>query len=342
MASHTHTRRGKFRDDGGVSPRDTKVSSPSSPSDDSGTLQGDSSPIATRVTSLDMESASRKDSPNNDIASITESRFFGTDRPFFDDNSDKRSPRNVDVRPNGSEKSLPNIPTEPARYKAVRTTSTPYHSGGNGFRNSRTWVSPDTQYQHDFAFVRNAMRRLFKHSDVAKWRLTDYIAHREAMLESQKKRLSKCVSQKEHELELGVRHIEPKAFHTFNELLPGHNLSMEGNKSRVLGQKTIWCHEWMNGKDDFAPWPTMAEMKWEGDDRAKTGVGRFPPIPREVGAPGIAWNQLQAVEVYPIDQVWRIPQLDDILLPVDEIDEETKPNLLNSDLEIAMDEYLET
>lgn len=57
--------------------------------------------------------------------------------------------------------------------------------------------------------------------------------------------------------------------------------------------KTIWCMDWMNGKDDDpAPWPSLAEMKWEGDDRAKTACGRFLPLPREPGAPGIPWGQL--------------------------------------------------
>ncbi|KAF2689734.1 hypothetical protein K458DRAFT_276016, partial [Lentithecium fluviatile CBS 122367] len=215
--------------------------------------------------------------------------------------------------------------------------------GGGGFRNSRTWVSPDTQHMQEFMIIRNAMRRLFKHSEVAKWRISDYIAHREAMIASKKNLLAKSVSQKEQELELCIPQIDAKAFGTLDSLLPGeHNLTMEGNNSRVLGLKTIWCIDWMNGKEEIAPWPTMAEMKWEGDDRAKTGVGRFPPIPREVGAPGISWNQLQAVEIYKLDQVWKIPEMDDIFLPVDEIEDDVKRNLINSDLEVAMDEYLES
>jgi hypothetical protein len=339
MASQDHMERGSFRHSGGVSPRNPKNSSPSSPSDDSGTLQGDDSPTASRVTSNDTQTASGTDSPTDDLSLITESRFFRPGSRVFDD---KRTYRDTGSRTNDTELSLSHTPTEPARYKVVRNTSTPYPGGGGGFRNSRTWVSPDTQHMHEFTIIRNAMRRLFKHSEVAKWRYADYIAHREAMIESQKKRLKKTVSQKERERELGVPQMEAKAFHTLDQLLPGHNLNMEGNTSRVLGLKTIWCVEWMNGKDEFAPWPSMAEMKWEGDDRAKTGVGRFPAIPREVGAPGISWNQLQAVEVYPLDQVWRVPQLDDILLPVDEIAEDTKQSLINLDLEVAMDEHLET
>lgn len=124
--------------------------------------------------------------------------------------------------------------------------------------------------------------------------------------------------------------------------LPYHNPSMQGNISRVLGEKTIWCHDWRNGKDEIADWPTLAEMKWEGDDRAKTGVGRFPPLPRERGPPSIAWNQLAIVEQYPLDEVARIPTLEDVLLPVDEIPEEDTNKYIPQDIMDAIDEYLES
>ena len=76
---------------------------------------------------------------------------------------------------------------------------------------------------------------------------------------------------------------------------------MVGNLSRTLGMKTIWCQDWMNGKDEVAPWPSLAEMKWEGDDRAKTSCGRFLPLPREEGAPAIPWGQLQvSIAILPI------------------------------------------
>jgi hypothetical protein len=83
-------------------------------------------------------------------------------------------------------------------------------------------------------------------------------------------------------------------------------------------------------------------MKWEGDDRAKTKVGRFLPLPREEGPPGLAWSQMQVVEQYPLDQVARIPTMEDIYLPVDEIDDEVKYDLINKDLEDAIDTYLES
>jgi hypothetical protein len=219
--------------------------------------------------------------------------------------------------------------------------STPYHRGG--FRNSRTWMSPDTKHLQDFIIIRNAMRRLFKQSDVSKWRLADYIAHREAVIASDKARLDRKLKAYEEEQQRQLaRSPEDEEYTQAVAHVITQCLHFDENRSLVLGEKTIWCRDWQNGKEEIAPWPTFAEMKWEGDDRAKTGVGRFLPLPREMGAPGITWSQLQVIEQYPLDQVAQIPTMEDIYLPVDEIDDEVKYSLITRELEEAMDAYLET
>jgi len=242
-----------------------------------------------------------------------------------------------------SERSSSLAPREPMRAVRPRTGNSSLYGVPGGFRSSRTWVSPDTQYQQEFTIVRNSMRRLFKHSEVAKWKLPDYIAHREAMVASQKAALAKSVAQKELERELREVQEDPQLLGSLSQLLPGYqNLGMEGNLSRVLGMKTIWCVNWIDGKDEIAPWPTFAEMKWEGDDRAKTNCGRFLALPREPGAPGLQWGQLQVLEQYPLDQVHCVPTMEDIYLPVDEIEEVVIPKLINKGLLDAINEYLES
>jgi hypothetical protein len=221
----------------------------------------------------------------------------------------------------------------------------PYNArGGPGaasFRNSRTWISPDAQVQQEFLMVRNAMRRLFKNSDIAKWKLSDYVAHKEAMLASQANKLASKVKNKED-----ARSISSPISSDIQKVLT--KCGLEGNFdevrnfSRALGEQTIWCNDWENGKDEIAPWPSMAEMKWEGDDRAKTGVGRFLPLPREEGPPGLMWNQLPAIEQYPIDQVCKIPTMEDVYLPVDYYIEEDHEYLWSKDLEKDMDAFLES
>ncbi|KAF2036207.1 hypothetical protein EK21DRAFT_96171 [Setomelanomma holmii] len=221
--------------------------------------------------------------------------------------------------------------------------SSPFGSraGSGTYRTSRTWMSQDAQAMQDFLVVRNSMRRQFRNSDVAKWKLADYIAHREAITASDANKLAKMVKAREDALIPRVPPIAQETQQDFNKWGLHGNFDQRGNLGRVLGEPTIWCRDWLNGKDETAPWPSLAEMKWEGDDRAKTGVGRFLPLPREEGPPGLAWNQLPCIEQYPIDQVARIPTMEDIYLPVDDQIEEKREYLWSKDLEKAMDEFMD-
>jgi hypothetical protein len=92
----------------------------------------------------------------------------------------------------------------------------------------------------------------------------------------------------------------------------------------------------------FVDWPCSGEMSWEGDQRAASEngrYGRFPPLPRRSDYSGyVPWQLKAYVKPWPLDEVWRVPQMDDILLPVDEIeDPEVISLLLNSDLLKAID-----
>jgi hypothetical protein len=238
------------------------------------------------------------------------------------------------------------VPTGPVRredgFRIGSSFSGRGGGGGGSFRNSRTWLSTDAQAMQEFMVIRNAMRRQFKNADVAKWKYTDYIAHREAMVASQASMLASKVKAKEDSLTLHIPPIPLETQQNLNKWGLFGNFNQHGNLSRVLGEQTIWCHDWLNGKDETAPWPSTAESKWEGDDRAKTGVGRFLPLPREEGPPGLSWNQLPIVEQYPIDQVARIPTMEDVYLPVDDQIEAEKEYLWSKDLEEAMDAFLKT
>ncbi|KAF2848741.1 hypothetical protein T440DRAFT_145630 [Plenodomus tracheiphilus IPT5] len=215
-------------------------------------------------------------------------------------------------------------------------------AGSGGFRNSRTWTSPDVQAQQDFLVVRNSMRRQFRNSEVAKWKLGDYIAHREAMVASQAEKLASKLQMRETASVVGSCVIPLETQESLRKWGFNGNFDEYGNKGRVLGEPTIWCNDWKNGKDEVAPWPSMAEMKWEGDDRAKTGVGRFLPLPREQGPPSLAWSSLPVVDQYPIDQVAKIPTMEDVYLPVDDQIEEEKEYLWSKGLEKEMDVLLES
>lgn len=184
------------------------------------------------------------------------------------------------------------------------------------------------------------MKRMFKNADVAKWSIPDYMAHRETMTALRTKRLAEQVENPSNSAHCHATPISPQAQDMMQRSGLHGNFDQIGNYSRALGEQTIWCTDWQNGKEEIAPWPCIAEMKWEGDDRAKTGVGRFPPLPREQGPVGLPWSQLQVVEQYPLDKIAQIPTMEDIYLPVDEIDDAIKYDLLNKGLEDSIDAYL--
>jgi hypothetical protein len=198
---------------------------------------------------------------------------------------------------------------------------------GRGRGGHNQWVSSETQSYQEFIVIRNSMRRLFKHSDVAQMKFPDYVAHKEAMQAANQKQMDIKAKAKEEALGWNIPPID---------IAPSPK-GPQGNRGPVLDEPTIWCPNWLEGKDEVAPWPTVSEMKWEGDDRAKTGVGRYLPIPREIGAPSIHWNQLGAVEQYQLDKVHQVPTMEDVYLPVDEIDDSVKHELLPLGLEEAID-----
>lgn len=230
---------------------------------------------------------------------------------------------------------------EPPREFVRSSTRGGYGRGGGSYRNSRTWISPDQQAHQDYLTVRNAMRRLFRHSDVAGWKFPDFVAHREAMTRAKAKDLAARIKAREEAKNQLVDAIDAEEQQKLIDCGLHGNWEEVGNRGRVLGQPTIWCRDWATGKDEIAPWPCLAEMKWEGDDRSKTGVGRFLPLPREQGPPSICWNQLPIVDPYPMDVVAPIPTMEDIYLPVDPDIEPEKEYLWSKELDEAIAESVE-
>ena len=193
---------------------------------------------------------------------------------------------------------------------------------------SLSWASPETKESEKYQVCINATRRMFPRSEVAQMDMPAWLEHRQAIIQARGRQLGRIVAIKEEQLKLGLPPIAT----------PLKGKSLMDNRSTVLCQKTIWCSKW-NLKIDKAPWPTLTELKWEGDDRAKTNVGRFLPLPREPGNATVAWHHLRTLPAFEFDEVWKIPTLEDILLPVDEIDEDKVPQLLNVEILDAIDSY---
>lgn len=192
---------GEFSEGGGVELQEN-VSSASSSSEGSQTLQGDS-PSNAQPTNDSSRVVSPFSSPmdGGDLPAITGSRFWKAGGHFV---------------PNSNPGPEHSSPLAPRDLRQLRPRNGYGNGGygqaanpfaGNGYRSSRTWVSSEAQLHQEFVIVRNSMRRLFKNSEVAKWKLQDYTAHKEGMLASQKATLDRILKQKE--LERAVQAIQP-------------------------------------------------------------------------------------------------------------------------------------
>lgn len=94
----------------------------------------------------------------------------------------------------------------------------------------------------------------------------------------------------------------------------GKNFST--NHSSVLAQKTVFCPQFREGKVAVSPWPTKAEMVYEGDSRISTDQlhRRFPSLPRVQGHNTANWQQLAAIDQYPLDKVHVVPSSVDVFI----------------------------
>lgn len=83
------------------------------------------------------------------------------------------------------------------------------------------------------------------------------------------------------------------------------------NRSAVLGLKSTWA-PWHEPTELYpqAPWPSLEEMKEEGDERNTSGFGRFPALPRVPGNETVVWKQKNVIVPYSFDGVWELPKIE--------------------------------
>ncbi len=174
---------------------------------------------------------------------------------------------------------------------------------------SVSWASDEEKEHEKFVAVRTAMSRIVPRSDIVPWKYPDWLVHRVAILQMRRdfidRKLALAVAV------AGTAKIRPA--------LGGKQFSLR--RGSVLSLPTIWC-PWSDKVERAdAPWPGLQEMKWEGDDRARTGVSRFPPMPREPGNETVVWHQLNAITALEFDQVRQLRRAgeSDVALSEDEI-----------------------
>ncbi|KAF2760492.1 hypothetical protein EJ05DRAFT_536592 [Pseudovirgaria hyperparasitica] len=236
-----------------------------------------------------------------------------------------------------SQRSNPLLPTPPISSGSDQSRaglSEPalaMHQKATGYTNSITWESKSTKERKNYLVAQHSLERLCPHSPVR------YMAFREWMelrqyhhgreLRKERKRLYEA----EERMRLQALGIPPL-------MQPFGGKIFEGNRTAVLSQQSIWCRWDWDAKPELAEWPCSEEMRYQGDGRAQSKLGRFLALPRYQPNFTVGWDQCRMTAVYPFDEVNRVPTEEDVCAPVDEILEADIPMLLNQSLLDALDD----
>ena len=147
-----------------------------------------------------------------------------------------------------------------------------------------------------------ALTRLAPESFLFPMALRQWIDHRIAILLADKRVVVgkiEAMFKERPAVEFADRRITP----------PFHGKSFKTLHSPVLARPTIWNTWNIPSHKPCAGWPKHQELKWEGEDRKMTGVGRYLPLPREPGNETVAWHHLKMVPSYELDAVRRLEDL---------------------------------
>ena len=198
------------------------------------------------------------------------------------------------------------------------------------YTNSKTWVAPEAAEKERWTVVLTNLERMtlvprspFVPHDYSAW-----LAHRVAWLQSQSEKANSVAANLQAERKANIK------AGLMNGIGPAFGGKIfNGNRGAVLAVETIWC-VWYQPTEirPSAPWPSMEEMKEEGDERNTSGYKRFPALPRVPGNETVVWKQKAMIDSYPLDRVWELPTADSLDTPsVDEIETDFLGNdLLNA------------
>ncbi|KAL1648889.1 hypothetical protein SLS58_002069 [Diplodia intermedia] len=207
---------------------------------------------------------------------------------------------------------------------------------GGSHTQSWTWSSPRALQEDLYAVAKVSVERHFRGYDRD---LAD-------ALRSLEKWCEHAANMKMVAIKLQQRRIAEKEL--FKRLRDENNVAWKAFGGRklsvglgaVLCFHTLWCADYKTEWRRLAPWPSIAEQKWEGEDRARTKVGRYFPLPREPSNGSVPWNYLPMITSSPFDQIWQVPSELDILYPMEQINaevEQDKHMLLNQSILDAID-----
>ena len=172
---------------------------------------------------------------------------------------------------------------------------------------SRTWVAPKTIEQEKYGVVYQNLKKMefIPRSPFVPRNINEWLDHRIAFAEDARSDEAKRLHNKQTRRKLNSSPAKAQIHPAF-----GGRVLCDLGRSPVLSSLSIWSPWYVAGSGfPQAPWPSIEEMKEEGDERNTSGFGRFPPLPRVPGNETVVWKQRQVVEAFPLDRVWEFPWL---------------------------------
>jgi hypothetical protein len=161
---------------------------------------------------------------------------------------------------------------------------------------SKTWKSNDTKEKDQYSRLSTLLHHFVPESPFVPRSYTVWVQHRAMMNAMQMDNMKKDIAIKQSRNSVAEKVTINPAF---------NGKKYDDNRSAVLAHETIWA-SWSTPTDEHpeALWPDRSEFQYEGDDRAKSDVGRFLPLPRKPGKEMVNWKSREQVQPYrPLDHV---------------------------------------
>lgn len=186
------------------------------------------------------------------------------------------------------------------------------------FTSSRSWKSPAIVARDRWTRILRSRDHICPNSPFLT-RIFDLIDHRRCMRRAKEHLMRRKQASTQQDCICRTRHAAT-ADCTKDTLAPFHDHIFATNHASVLSLPTIFTPSWRSEKDFEAPWPSIAEMQHEGDERIATDKEhrRFLPVPRFPCGLRIdlSFGQIDFLPQYDLDSVHRIPEAgDDLAVP---------------------------
>ena len=161
---------------------------------------------------------------------------------------------------------------------------------------SKTWKSSDAKEKDQYGRLSTLLHHFVPESPFVPHSYAVWVQHRASMnaMEMDNMKRNIAIKQSRNTIDAKI---------AINPVLDGKTFT--DNRSAVLSHKTIWA-SWSFPTDTHpeALWPDRTEFQYEGDDRAKSDVGRFLPLPRKPGNETVNWKAREQLQPYrPLDHV---------------------------------------